>query len=374
MLKVLFHSIGILVHYNWGLPYYIVRRYNAKPAVLSNLLQMFMGGYFYYNRSGKAIRFRVVSSGLSLAQKAEKRIDKLLRSAVTKFVEVFTPDLLHINSADSDLLEVSGIPKIFVIHGGLDFVKNERSFCAEMWRIYSKVNAIVAPSRHAAKNLKGLCGIDSRVIHHGVDVELFDPFTISKHNARRRLKIDPDALVILWNARMDPLKGLHSLIRALPRTNAVKDFRVVLLIKTRTLNTEYYQYILSLIHKAGLDKNVIIDKSWTPINHMPLVYRATDLYINSSYTEAFGSLTMLEAMACGIPVVARNASSNPEALGDAGLLYNNEDELAESIDRLVYDHKLRKYYTYKALGRIIRENLTLLDVARKYVDLYKAIL
>jgi len=373
MLKVLFHSIGILVHYNWGLPYYITKWYNAKLAVLSNLLQMLMGGYFYYKRSSNAIRYKVMSSGLGPAQKVEKRIDKLLRSAIMKFVEVFAPDLLHINSADSYLLEVGGIPKIFVIHGGLDFV-NEKSFCAEMWKIYSKVDAIVAPSRHAARNLKGLCGIDSRIIQHGVDLELFNPFTVSKHNARKSLKIDPDALVILWNARMDPLKGLHSLIRALPRTNAIKDSKILLFIKTRTLNNKYYLYILSLIRKAGLDKNVIIDKSWAPINHMPIFYRAADIYVNTSYTEAFGSLTMLEAMACGIPVVARNASSNPEALGDAGLLFNNEEEIAESIDRLAYDHKLREYYANRALNRIVRENLNLRDIAGKYIDLYRAII
>jgi len=133
-----------------------------------------------------------VSSGLKPAQKAEKRIDKIFRSIAAKLVENFRPDLLHINSSDSHLLEVRGLPKIFVIHGGLDFVKDERSFCKEMWKVYSKVDAIVTPSRHAAKNLRGLCGIDSRVIQHGVDVELFNPFTISKHNARRRLKIDPE--------------------------------------------------------------------------------------------------------------------------------------------------------------------------------------
>jgi len=43
MLKVLLHSIGILVHYNWRLPYYTAKYYDAKPAVLFNLLQMLMG-------------------------------------------------------------------------------------------------------------------------------------------------------------------------------------------------------------------------------------------------------------------------------------------------------------------------------------------
>lgn len=63
---------------------------------------------------------------------------------------------------------------------------------------------------------------------------------------------------------------------------------------------------------------------------MMYYYRGTDVYIHTSVTEAFG-LTVAEAMACGIPVIAYRRSAVPEVVGDAGYLVNNVEELAEKF-------------------------------------------
>jgi len=61
-------------------------------------------------------------------------------------------------------------------------------------------------------------------------------------------------------------------------------------------------------------------------------------------------------------------------LGNAGLLFNDEDELAEAIEKLIYDNKLRACYARKALTRIIGNGLSLNNVAEKYFKLYRSIL
>jgi glycosyltransferase involved in cell wall biosynthesis len=218
-----------------------------------------------------------------------------------------------------------------------------------------------------------LCGFKpDAVLHHGVDIGIFNPTSYSRNVAKKMLGIPADKKVILWNARMSPEKRLETLINALP--HVVKELKnVLLLVKTRTIDKSYENKILKLIDKLKINKHVVFDTGWASFIRMPVYYRAADVYVNTSITEAFGSLSMLEAMACGTPTVANNANSNPEALGNGGLLYDNDPhDLAEKLLRVLTDNKLANLLSYKAYKRVSRE-LTLYQVAKKYVELYSSL-
>jgi glycosyltransferase involved in cell wall biosynthesis len=75
---------------------------------------------------------------------------------------------------------------------------------------------------------------------------------------------------------------------------------------------------------------------------LPAVYSAAEVFVFPSRYEGFG-LPLLEAMACGAPVVTSTASSLPEVAGDAALLVDPDDTngLAEAIERLLTDEPLR---------------------------------
>ena len=76
---------------------------------------------------------------------------------------------------------------------------------------------------------------------------------------------------------------------------------------------------------------------------LPLLYNAADLFVYPSRYEGFG-LPVLEAMACGTPVVTSNVASLPEVAGDAALLVPPDDEtqLTESMRRAWGDASWRK--------------------------------
>jgi glycosyltransferase involved in cell wall biosynthesis len=87
-------------------------------------------------------------------------------------------------------------------------------------------------------------------------------------------------------------------------------------------------------------------------NDLPLVYNMADVFIYPSVYEGFG-LPVLEAMACGTPVITSNVSSMPEIVGDAGILLapNDSPALAQKLLELVNNPTERQRLSGKGLER-----------------------
>jgi glycosyltransferase involved in cell wall biosynthesis len=102
------------------------------------------------------------------------------------------------------------------------------------------------------------------------------------------------------------------------------------------------------------------------------LYNLADIFVFPSLYEGFG-LPVLEAMACGTPVITSNCSSLPEVAGDAAILVNpeDEDELAEAIMRLITNDSLRESLRKKGLERA--KLFTWEDTARKTLKLFKEV-
>jgi alpha-1,3-rhamnosyl/mannosyltransferase len=103
-----------------------------------------------------------------------------------------------------------------------------------------------------------------------------------------------------------------------------------------------------------------------------IIAGATTLIYPSIY-EGFG-LPPLEAMACGVPVIASNVSSLPEVVSDTGLMIDpqNVEGLASAIERLVNAPELRQALSQKALQR--SATFTWSRCVEQTVDAYRAVL
>lgn len=82
----------------------------------------------------------------------------------------------------------------------------------------------------------------------------------------------------------------------------------------------------------------------------------------------------MEAMACGVPVIASNNSSIPEVVGDTGILLNSNDTqgFASAIQNLIEDPALRTTLSQKALER--SKNFTWEQCALSTLEVYKKVL
>ena len=91
---------------------------------------------------------------------------------------------------------------------------------------------------------------------------------------------------------------------------------------------------------------------YVPQRFLPDLYRGASLFVYPSLYEGFG-LPVIEAMACGVPVLASNATSLPEVVGDAGVLMNpyDVDEWREGMLELLDDKKMRDEMSEKGLER-----------------------
>ncbi len=99
--------------------------------------------------------------------------------------------------------------------------------------------------------------------------------------------------------------------------------------------------IKKIVKDAGLSGDVI-NVDYVPVEDLQLLYNEADLLVFPSLFEGFG-IPVLEAQACGTPVVASDTTALPEAVGDAGVLVDPYDEeaIAEGVRKVLQDQKLR---------------------------------
>jgi glycosyltransferase involved in cell wall biosynthesis len=103
--------------------------------------------------------------------------------------------------------------------------------------------------------------------------------------------------------------------------------------------------------RLGLENHMHF-MGFVPEDDLPALYNGADLFAFPSLYEGFG-LPVLEAMACGTPVITSNVSSLPEVAGNAALLVDpyNVDELAGAIRRILSDPALAADLRARGLER-----------------------
>ena len=112
---------------------------------------------------------------------------------------------------------------------------------------------------------------------------------------------------------------------------------------------------------------------YVPQEFMPGLYNLAQVLVMPSWYEGFG-IPVLEAMACGTPVIASNVSSLPEVAGNAAMLVSLDDaaELARALRKLLTDSHLWSEMRGKGLNRAREFNWT--ETAAKHLEVYRQVL
>jgi glycosyltransferase involved in cell wall biosynthesis len=297
---------------------------------------------------------------------------KAIPPYVDRFVQKWImrkADVIHLNSLNIKLAKKAkklDKPVVAVLHAA-PFPKETYEATNDYVDIY------VAPSNFTRQNEEMKIGLKKIVvIHHGIDTELFNP-TISREIARGKLGIPLNAKVILWNDRISPEKNLEIFVEAMRYViREIKEAYVY--IMGRAVVKEYYEKIKGSIKDLVKSGRARIHIGWIPHSKLPLLYRASDIFVRTSKYENFG-LGVIEAMACGIPTVAPNATTFPEIIGDEITLYKSDDpiDLANKIMHLIMDKDLYDSVRGYQLARA-QDQFNINFTAKKYIKLYSSLL
>lgn len=203
---------------------------------------------------------------------------------------------------------------------------------------------IIADSQATSNDLQKLYHIDGSkiVVAYPAGSSGLQPVTDSKVllDCRQRYRTGPQFLLYLGS--IQPRKNLPTLIRsfgmAVSEGAISPSIRLVLAGKQGWLA----ENLEGLAREQGLGDRLIM-AGYVPDADLPALLSGALAYILPSYYEGFG-LPVLEAMACGTPVVCSNVSSLPEVVGDAAVLFDPHDVvgLAQAIARVCNDQILRQ--------------------------------
>ncbi|MCA7971953.1 glycosyl transferase [Burkholderia sp. AU18528] len=231
----------------------------------------------------------------------------------------------------------------------------------ERWA-YKRSRAITAVSQKVADEIAGL-GIDSRkisVIYNGVDGSAF----AGAQADRAAFKLPDDAFLLLFVGDLrTPRKNLGTVLKALTKLPANVHLAVAGYLPGSPYPEEARALGLdSRVHFLGLVKN------------MPTLMRSVDAYVFPSRYEAM-SLSLLEAMAAGLPVVTARTAGGAEIITrECGIVLEDPDDpaaLAQAIGSLAASRD-----TCRAMGDAARELMTRFGWAHmgaQYVALYRRI-
>ena len=271
---------------------------------------------------------------------------------------------------------LAGVPRVlgtFHVDSTYD-LKRERSGLthrAMEWYSNRSLHLAIAVSEATKQDWMRRTGIPSQrvvTIHNGIDPNQFVRRQ-SKHDARARLALPQDAIILGGLGRLDPAKGFAHLIEALAALRTDFPQALVAIAGDGPLREQLEAKAMTL----GVSDRVVFLGFQTDVN---LVLDACDVFVLPSLCEAL-PFALLEAMAHELPAVGTTVGGIPEVIipGETGFLApaNNAGALAAAVRPLLPSQDIRV-----RLGRAGRERVIKhfheADMVRKTIDVYRQML
>ena len=216
------------------------------------------------------------------------------------------------------------------------------------WKyILPKLTFIITPSFSTKNDLIKFYNIPEKkikVIPLGVDHNLFCSINPSEINP----EVKKYKNFILYVGTLEPRKNIVAIIKSFEKIKSRGWEGNLLLIGKKGW---LFKEIIEVYNQSKYKDNIYF-LDYVEKDVLPHFYNSAKLFIYPSLYEGFG-LPVLEAMACGCPVITSKVSSLPEVVGDTAILVDpyNEDEITNAIERILSDENLRRKMSKKGAER-----------------------
>ena len=290
---------------------------------------------------------------------------------VRQILRDWKPDVLHAHRVSSAgwLGAFSGFHPLVVTPWGSDlYLHPDRSRTAR-WlarRVMKSADLVTADSRDLCQRAIdfGARADATHVIQWGVDLSLFKP--IENRNYLRNMSGLSDGPVVLSPRGLNPVYNIDTIIRSIPLVRqAFPD--VVYLLRMYNEEPDYKQEVEKLIVELDLQSTIQWIGKIEPWERIVDTYNLADLVVSVPSSDST-AVSLLEAMACGLPVIATDLPSNREWIrnSDNGFLVPVREplRLAEATIRLLRDPR--------QCANFAKKNLTLVqDKANHQTEMEK---
>lgn len=269
-------------------------------------------------------------------------------------------DIVH---ATSQILSIYSYPKpenfVVTVH---DLYSLQQSLTARIKRsliknTLNRADKIIAVSEFTKGETNEQMKINEdkiEVIHMGIDLSMYK-FT-NKELCKRELGLNAEEKHILTVASNEPHKRMDITKAVFEKVSKCRE-------DVKLLKAGYGQ---------TLEGKGIVNLGFVPEERMPILYNASDVLLHTSEYEGFG-MPLLEAMACGTPIVASNKAAIPEVVGDCAELVDLDSEnCVEQFAEKVLNYIDRGRRNQKGIER--SKKFSWERTARETMEVYEALL
>jgi glycosyltransferase involved in cell wall biosynthesis len=240
-------------------------------------------------------------------------------------------------------------------------------------RILRGANRFVAISTDIAEELHrhGVPAEQIEQVTNSVDTSLFSPVNPSAKAAlRQQFSLPADQIIVTFTGRLVSYKGLPLLLRVWEQVQRVQGQTMLLLVGSGGLDMHNCEADLrAFVQAKGLQHSV---RFTGDVHNVHEYLQASDIFVFPTEKEAFG-ISLIEAMACGLPVIATPTGGIKDIVvdGQNGLLVEagSFQQLSDAIHRLITDAQLAgmlgRAARVTALTRYARE-----VVLGRYIELF----
>ena len=197
-------------------------------------------------------------------------------------------------------------------------------------------------------------------LYNGVDVTRFPPRTDDVRHPH-----------VVWLGRIDPIKDLHTLIRAADLVHsAAPGVQFRLFGEAAKTERGYWDSCVELIHELRLDSVVKLEGR---VDHPAEAFHAGQFSVLSSISEGF-PYSVLESMSCGVPVVGTRVGGVPEAIADTGVVVppRSPRHLADGCLEMLRAGERRRALGAAARARV-EQRFTLQLMLARHQELYRSL-
>jgi glycosyltransferase involved in cell wall biosynthesis len=277
-------------------------------------------------------------------------------------------------SAGNFALWRSPIPQILLSRNSLytseDFIRDVRTrrdyaiwsdTLVKGWlarRSIARAEVTVAPSAAFARELTEWSGKKVVALHHGFDREAFTrDATPLPPSVQAQLELGKDALRLLFVSHYNYYRNFETLLRAMPILSRRLNGTKVRLFLTCRLDSRENpgayraESAASLVNELRASQEVV-ELGTIAYGSLHHLYRACDIYVAPAYAESFAH-PLVEAMSCGLPVVASDLPVHREICADAGVYFGrfSPDELADKILQIHESRELAQTLSQNGVRR-----------------------